>query len=168
MPPFLANLSKNKIIFLGVCIVVVIALLIGASSLSSTDKPKAKAPKALNVWVVGDESSGFSEIIAGFKNRYPEYKNTEVKFTKFGNYADYEKTLLTVIGDGNSPDLFMVNSNGGDLLESKISLIPAEVINPDEFGKNFNKIFDGLIIEGDGKEGSVSGIKGVPLGYEAL
>lgn len=70
----------------------------------------------------------------------------DVKFTKFGNYADYEKTLLAVIGDGNSPDIFVVNSNGGALLESKILGIPAAMVNPDEFSKNFNKVFDDLVI----------------------
>lgn len=67
--------------------------------------------------------------------------------TKFGNYVDYEKTLLTVLSDGNSPDIFVVNSSDGGLLESKILAIPSDIINPDEFSKNFNKVFDDLIIE---------------------
>lgn len=108
----LNSLSKNKIIFFAVLGVAVIGLLIGASMLSSSSKePKTNTPKELSVWVVGDETAGFSDIITGFKNRYPEYKNMDVKFTKFGNYTDYEKTLLAVLSDGNSPDIFVVNSN---------------------------------------------------------
>lgn len=107
------SLSKNKIIFFAVVGVAVIGLLIGASMLSSSSKdPQTNATKELTVWVVGDETAGFSDIITGFKNRYPEYKNMDVKFTKFGNYADYEETLLKVIDDKNSPDIFVVNSNG--------------------------------------------------------
>jgi ABC-type glycerol-3-phosphate transport system substrate-binding protein len=88
----------------------------------------------------------------------------EIKVTKFGNYVDYEKTLLTVIGDGNSPDIFVVNSSDGGLLESKILAIPANIVNPDEFSKNFNKIFDDLLIENtekdtSGKAKTISGIK---------
>ncbi len=78
----------------------------------------------------------------------------EVKVTKFGNYADYEKTLLTVLSDGNSPDIFVVNSSDGGLLESKILAIPANVINPDEFSKNFNKVFDSLVVENKEKDDS--------------
>lgn len=111
--PDLSSLSRNKLIFLAVIGVLVLSLLVGSSMLgsSSTKKPKTTTPKELTVWVVGDESAGFSDIITGFKARYPEYKNMEVKVTKFGNYADYEKTLLTVLSDGNSPDIFVVNSS---------------------------------------------------------
>lgn len=46
-------------------------------------------------------------------------------------------------------------------------------MNPDEFSKNFNKVFDDLIIsikeiDESGKEKTVSGLKGIPLGYQAL
>lgn len=166
----IASLSKNKIVFFAVTGVLVLALIIGISMLGSGSpkKTKTNAPKELTVWVVGDESAGFSDIITGFKNRYPEYKNTEVKVTKFGNYVDYEKTLLTVLGDGNSPDIFVVNSSDGGLLESKILAIPSDIINPDDFSKNFNKVFDDLLIENKEKDSSgndktISGIKGVPL-----
>lgn len=47
------------------------------------------------------------------------------------------------------------------------------MVNPDEFSKNFNKVFDDLIIstkeiDEDGKEKTVSGLKGIPLGYQTL
>ena len=111
----IASLSKNKIIFFVVTGVVLFALIVGISLLgsSSSDTPKTKAPKELSIWVVGDETAGFSDIITGFKNRYPTYKNTDIKVTKFGNYADYQETLLAVIGDGNSPDIFVVNGSDG-------------------------------------------------------
>lgn len=168
------SFSKNKIAFIGIAAVLVIALLYGVSMLSSaSNKPKTHAPKELSVWVVGDETAGFSDIISGFKKRYPEYNGTDIKFTKFGNYADYEKTLLSVISDGNSPDIFVVNNNGGTLLESKILGIPASVVNPDEFSKNFHKVFDDLVVSSkekdtSGNELTVSGLKGIPMGYETL
>lgn len=171
----IASLSKNKIIFFSVTGVVLFSLIIGISMLGSwsAKKSQSKAPKELTVWVVGDETSGFSDIITGFKNRYPDYKDTDVKVTKFGNFVDYEKTLLTVLSDGNSPDIFIVNSSDGWLLESKILAIPSEIVNPDDFSKNFNKVFDSLLIENkekdsSGKEKTIAWIKGVPLGYQAM
>ena len=174
MPDF-ASLSKNKIIFFALTGVIVLSIVIGISMLGSkpAKNTASKAPKELTVWVVGDETAGFSDIITGFKNRYPNYKNTDVKITKFGNYVDYEKTLLTVLADGNSPDIFVVSSSDGGLLESKILAIPADIIKPDEFSKNFNRVFDDLVIENkdtntSGKEKTTAGIKGVPLGYQAM
>ncbi len=153
--PDISSLSKNKIIFFAVTGVMLLALIIGISLLGSApSKIQTQAPKELTVWVVGDESAGFSDIITGFKNRYPDYKNTDVKVTKFGNYVDYEKTLLTVLGDGNSPDIFVVNSSDGGLLESKILAIPSSIVNPDDFSKNFNKVFDDLVIENKEKDTS--------------
>lgn len=173
--PDIASLSKSKLIFFAVTGVLILAIIIGISMLgsSSTKKPGTSAPKELTIWVVGDETAGFSDIITGFKNRYPEYKNMDVKVTKFGNYVDYEKTLLTVLADGNSPDIFVVNSSDGGLLESKILAIPADIVKPDEFSKNFNKVFDDLLIENkekddSGKDKTISGIKGIPLGYQAM
>lgn len=154
--PDIASLSKNKLIFFAVTGVLLLVLIIGISMLGSSPakKTRTNAPKELTVWVVGDETSGFSDIITGFKNRYPDYKNTEIKVTKFGNYTDYEKTLLTVLADGNSPDIFVVNSSDGGLLESKILAIPADIVNPDDFSKNFNKVFDNLLIENKEKDDS--------------
>lgn len=154
--PDIASLSKNKIIFFAVTGIVLLSIIIGISLLgsSNTKKTNSNITKELTIWVVGDETAGFSEIITGFKARYPDYKNTEIKVTKFGNYADYEKTLLTVLGDGNSPDIFVVSSSDGGLLESKILAIPADVINPDDFAKNFNKVFDDLVIENKEKDTS--------------
>lgn len=173
--PDISSLSKNKIVFFAVTGVVLLAIIIGISMLgsSSSKKPQTNSPKELTVWVVGDETSGFSDIITGFKNRYPDYKNTDVKVTKFGNYVDYEKTLLAVLSDGNSPDIFVVNSSDGGLLESKILAIPSDIIHPDDFSKNFNKVFDDLVIENkekdvSGADKTVSWIKGVPLWYQAL
>ncbi len=152
----IASLSKNKVIFFAVSGVLLLALIIGISMLGSgsPSKTKTTAPKELTIWVVGDESAGFSDIITGFKNRYPDYKNTEIKVTKFGNYVDYEKTLLTVLADGNSPDIFMVSSSDGGLLESKILAIPSDIIKPDDFSKNFHKVFDDLIVENKDKDAS--------------
>lgn len=152
----IASLSKNKIIFFAVSGVLLLALIVGISMLGSpsTTKTKTTAPKELTIWVVGDESAGFSDIITGFKNRYPDYKNTDIKVTKFGNYTDYQETLLTVLKDGNSPDIFVVSSNDGGLLESSILAIPSDIIKPDDFSKNFNKVFDDLVIENKDKDTS--------------
>lgn len=78
-----------------------------------------------------------------------------------------------MIADGNSPDVFAVPSDGGALLESKIEPIPDQYVSTEEFSRNFNRVFDGLILEKqekdkEGKDITVSYLKGVPLGYETM
>lgn len=109
------SLSPRKKAFLVIGVLLVLLVVYGLikfSGASSSDgTKKAAGPKELNVWVVGDETAGFSDIITDFKKKSPQYANTEVKFTKFGSYKDYEQTLLNVMADGNGPDIFVVNNN---------------------------------------------------------
>ncbi len=122
---------------------------------------------------MGDDVAGYEDVVKDFKSKYERYKNTEVRITKFANYSDYEKTLLNVIADGNSPDVFMVPSDGAGVLESKIEPIPDQYIPSEEFGRNFNRVFDSLVTEKqekdkEGKDIMVSYLKGVPMGYETM
>ncbi|EKE30013.1 MAG: hypothetical protein ACD_2C00061G0008 [uncultured bacterium (gcode 4)] len=146
------------------------------SNMSSSWKPAW--PKEFNVWVVWDETAWYSEIITLFKKKFPEYANTEIKFTKFSSYSDYEKTLLNVMTDGNSPDIFVVNNSSMTeewdwILESKIIWLTKEVVDTDYFQKNFNKVFDELVLQNeeenaDWKMIKVDYIKWIPMGYETL
>lgn len=141
---------------------------------SGSDKPAVpkQSSKDLSVWLVGDDTSGFNDMASDFKKEFPAYKDVTVSFAKFGSYEDYEKTLLSVIADGHSPDLFVIQNNGGTLLESKSSAIPSTVVDTQYFTQNFERVFDELQVQEkvtvDGEERTVSGLKGIPLGYETL
>jgi len=39
----------------------------------STNGPKKAAVKELSIWVVGDETAGYSDIITDFKAKFPQY-----------------------------------------------------------------------------------------------
>ncbi|MDD2516538.1 MAG: ABC transporter substrate-binding protein [Candidatus Gracilibacteria bacterium] len=164
-------LTRKNIFF-----VIIGILLVGVIYLAysiNQPNPNAKSSKEFNVWVVGDDTAGFDDIAKGFKAKYKEYANYNIKFTKFSSYEDYEQTLTSVFGDGWSPDVFVVNNNGGQLLENKISLISTKKISTNDFSKRFNKVFDSLIYDKEeeikkGKKERVVGIKGIPLGYETM
>ncbi len=66
-------------------------------------------------------------------------------FTKFANYEDYERSLVNVIADGNSPDVFVVPSTGAGLLESKIEPIPDSYFDGQDLSRNLNRFFDPLL-----------------------
>ena len=101
--------------------------------------------------MVGDETDGFKDIVEAFKKEHDGYKNTDVVFTKFASYGDYEKSLLNVIADGNSPDIFVVPSTGAGILESKISPISDTYFDNGDLSKNLNRLFDPLVVMTPGK-----------------
>ncbi len=167
-------MSQKKLIFFAVIAVLVLGIGITLSVLSSQKKDTGpKGPKELNVWVVEDDAGGYKDIVEAFKSQNDRYKDTDVKVTKFASYADYEKTLLNVMADGNSPDVFMLSSDGAGVLENKIEPLPSSVISADEFSKTFDRLFDPLVTERvtqneEGKEITVSEIRGIPMGYETM
>lgn len=168
-------MSKNKIIFAILWWVLLILLLIWVSALNWwTKKPtKSSWSSNLSIWVVGDETAWYSSIISGFKQRYPEYAKANIKFTKFSSYEDYEKTLIKVMADWNSPDIFVVNNNWWWFLEWKTQAIPNSVINTEDFQSKFLKAFDDFVIKRkesneEWKEIINTYLKWVPLWYETL
>lgn len=67
----------------------------------------------------------------------------------------------------------MVPSDGAGVLESKIEPIPDQYLSTEEFSRSFNRVFDPLITERqakneEGKDITVSELKGVPMGYETM
>ncbi|EKE27984.1 MAG: hypothetical protein ACD_3C00111G0001 [uncultured bacterium (gcode 4)] len=172
-------MSKHKMIFFAIAWAIILLFSGSFMFLSSiSDKGKAVWPKEFNVWVVWDETAWYSDIITWFKKKYSEYANTEVKFTKFSSYSDYEKILLNVMTDGNSPDIFVVNnasmtSEWDWILESKIVGLSKEIVDTDYFQKNFNKVFDELVLQNeeenvDWKKLKVDYLKWIPMWFETL
>lgn len=84
-------------------------------------------------------------MIDAFKKEHEEYKETNIVFTKFSSYQDYERALINVIADGNSPDVFVVPSTGAGLLESKIQPISDTYFDGQDLSKNLNRFFDPLL-----------------------
>lgn len=167
-------MSQKKIIFIIIVVVLCLGLGIGLMALSgkNTKNTGPKWPKELTVWVVGDDSAGFDPLITAFKKN-PVYKDTTVSVSKFASYEDYERTLINVIADGNSPDVFVVPSTGAGLLESKTEPIPDSLFDQNDLSRNLSKLFDPLIMinpgkSADGKNIQVTTLKWVPLGYETM
>ncbi len=169
-------MAKNKLIFLIIAIVIIFLMIIWWFFILSSSKKtntNQKKVKEFNIYVVWDESAWYSDIIKWFKIKYKQYNNTDIKITKFKDYTDYEKTILNIMWDDNSPDLFVINNNWWALLEQKITAIPNKYIDTDEFSRNFNRAFDSLIIQNKEKDKdwntiNVSYLKWVPMWFEAL
>lgn len=168
-------MSPKKIIVFIITGLVVLGLIIAFVIYSgpTTKTTGPKGPSELTVWVVGDDTAGFEPLIADFKKGNKAYADTKILFTKFASYQDYERSLINVIADGNSPDIFVVPSTGAGLLESKIEAIPDTFFDGQDLSKNLNRLFDPLLEITPGKtdkgtEIQLMKLKGAPLGYETM
>jgi len=162
---------SRKLIFLliwWVAIFLAIMWIIFVSWINKNKKNSdiVRAPDEFNIWVVSDETEWFDKIIEWFKQEYSEYLNTDIIFHRFAKYKDYEKSLLSVMADWNSPDIIVVPNSWWDILESKISYIPTEIISVDDFEKNFNPLFAELTVRTGKWKNAQRWIKWVPIWYE--
>lgn len=168
-------MSPKKLIAFIVAGLIVLGLVIAAVVYSgkSDNNKGPKGPAELTVWVVGDDTDGFKPLVDDFQKSHPNYKNTKIVFTKFASYQDYERSLINVIADGNSPDIFVVPSTGAGLLESKIQPVSDSYFEGQDLSSNLNRLFDPLLEitpgkNSDGKEIQLMTLKGAPLGYETI
>ena len=168
-------MSPKKLIFFVIAGLMVAGLVITFLVISQTSKTEKwpKGPDELTVWVVGDDTVGFEPIITDFKKQKPTYQDTKITFTKFASYQDYERSLINVIADGNSPDIFVVPSTGAGLLESKIEPISDAYFDGQDLSKNLNRLFDSLLEITPAKSDKwtdiqIMKLKGAPLGYETM
>ncbi len=173
-------MSPKKLIVLTIAGVLGLGAMITIALLGNPgDPPPAdedtqdQAPESFSIWILEDETAGYSDIITGFRDRYPEYADTEFELTKFPDWEGYRRLLLLAITDGNSPDVFMVPNNGDDLFASKTFAIPPEAVSVDDFSKNFERVFDELVLtetltDEEGNAVESYALKGIPMGYETL
>ena len=162
-------MSTKKIIFLISIGLLLIALVFGIWKLSnSTTRSKITFTGSLSIWIVGDTTKGYDSLIEWFHSYAPEYKLANIEFKKFGDYATYQKMLLSTLADGNGPDIFVVNAWGDTILRDKIEPIPSEYTHIADFDKRYEDVFLPLIESTGSDSAFQTFIRWVPLGYETL
>jgi ABC-type glycerol-3-phosphate transport system substrate-binding protein len=92
-------------------------------------------------------TDGYTEIIKGFKTTYPEYKNTNIVFGKYGSYTQYKKLLQSSLADGTGPDIFTVYAGADIVLEGKLEAIPSPIIDTDSFITRYDSIFADMVVD---------------------
>jgi ABC-type glycerol-3-phosphate transport system substrate-binding protein len=166
-------MSPKKLILIAVAVITLLSLIIGFFYLKSSSKKSSWNPTGVvSVWVVGDDSAGFWPLITEFKKQ-PGNKELDVVVTKFASYKEYEQTLVNVIADGKSPDVFVVPSTGSALLESKVQSISELFYDGTDLSKNLPKLFDSLVLIEPGineawKKVDFRSLKWAPMGYETM
>lgn len=170
-------MNKNKIIF-GIIGVFLLGLIIWGVSLLNKSTSETKTPKntvvwGVNIWIVGDDKTKFSEIVSDFKASNKTYASTTINIESFSNYADYYNTLASSFIAGKSPDVFVLNNNEQSVFLEQVDGISPTEIDPNNFKKWFQQFFwDDLVktttMTVGEEEKKVEFLVGVPVGYEVL
>lgn len=169
-------MSPRKTIFLVAIVIAIISIALGWYAIKAYSN-KNKTPLIggrIDIWVVGENSAWYDEIIARFKQVRPQFANTEIVVTKFLSQADYEKNLISAFSDNRGPDILMVPSVGGEYLENKVTAIPPDVVSVAALSETYNPtILKELTISWTGLDAEwrsivILALKGIAMGYESL
>lgn len=161
-------MSKNKIIFLILWFLVVLFVVFIVLTLN-WNKERQKDPATSNdftIWILDDNLQWFNSLIDNFKLLNKDYKDTKINIVTFSTYEDYYNTLIWAFLNWKWPDLFVLNNNDWNLFDNQIMWIDPNLINPDEFRKNYEILFSTDLIEKN--ESWTEYLRWIPLWYEVL
>lgn len=118
-------------------------------------------PRALDVYVLHDNTDAFREQIQAFQSQNP---GLQVRVKKFVNPAEYKDLVIGEIADGEGPDVFMIHNTWMPEFQKKVLPLPLNqpiVMNADLFRQTFfAAAADDLIIDEQ--------IYGMPLSVDNL
>lgn len=167
-------MNKNKIIFAIIGAILVILLIIWLLFMNSDKKTTKRKNESwsFEIWIVEDKKSDFESVLTHFKEENKSYANIQYNVTSFPNYEEYSNALNSAIIKWVTPDLFVLNNNETSLFEEKILAIPNDVINTNDFRKEYNSIFtNDLLIKSEETDDNwelKEYLKWLPVGYETL
>lgn len=165
------SMSKNKIVFLALWIIVLIFFIILALILNSKSAKKTwwSQKDTFSIWLIWDDKTKFDIVLNDFKKKVPVYKNSTFQIISFHNYEEYYNSLMWSFLNGKTPDIFSLNNNDSPFFDGQILWLDANVINPDEFRKNHEVVFShDLIRKMKVENKEVEFLAWVPLWYETL
>jgi len=166
-------MNKNKIIFAVIWIAILIILIILFQVLASqSGKNKwswQKSNTDFTIWIVWQDKEAFVKTIKDFTSKSENYKKSVINVVSFENYNDYYLSLIWAFIKWNAPDMFMINNNDWYIFDQSIFGIKPEVINTDNFRKDYEAVFQNdLIRKVKDWDKEVEYLVWLPIWYEIL
>ncbi len=167
-------MNKRKMIFAIVLWVLLILIIIAMLFLKwpANSQVWKSQSGGFNIWIVWDSVAKFNNFLDDFKKKNPAYSQVNYSVTSFPSYEEYTLALNSAFIQWKSPDMFVLNNNEISLFEEKIRWIPNDIVNIDDFRKNYKGMFiDDLVLSEnvwDDTEKRRELLKWMPIGYEVL
>ncbi len=165
-------MNKRKLIFAIIWVVILIIILIWVLLIKSSTTVNNTKSSSWNVkiWIIHDSKKSFEEYLTSFKEANKSFYNVNFIVESFPDFEEYSLALKSAFLKWEAPDIFMLNNNEKSIFEEKIIAIPNEIVDTNEFKKNYKWIFwDDLIISSENEKWEkVDFLKWMPFWYETL
>lgn len=153
VPPPPKKEFPKVIIWAGVAIAVLIILFIVFRMFSKSGGKSS----TIVWWGLWEEEQNVAPLISAYETAHPGVKITYVKQSP----QDYRERLTNALAKGTGPDVFRFHNTWVPMFRNDLDVMPASVMSPADFAKNFYPIASSDLTSGNG-------IVGIPLEYDAL
>lgn len=166
-------MTKNKIFFIILGVILLIGIFYFAIQLNSSTKNNKNISQntagALNIWILEDESEKMKQYVdENFKKTYPQYEWQNIIIESFSDTYSYYTTLASAFLSGTWPDIFMLQNSDSSVFQKQVEALSPELIAPNDFTVRFKPVFwEDLVVSSEEDE-TQEYVTGVPLWYEAL
>lgn len=162
-------MSKNKIIFAILWVILFVLLMLLALNLRSWARPQVGSWDGnLKIWILQDDVTQFQEYLNSFKAANPKFANKQFVVESFSDELSYNNAVVSATLAGEWPDLFMINNSETSILENLALGIDPSKVSPNDFRLRFKPVFGEDMIVKDSTDETIEFLKWVPLWYEAL
>ena len=153
IPPVPKKGFPKIIIWAGVGVLVIILALV----VFSLFKKVAPGGSTITWWGLWEDDTVVTPLISAYEATHPNVKITYVKQSQ----QDYRERLTSALAKGAGPDIFTFHNTWVPMFKNDLDTLPASVMNPTDYAKNFYSIASSDLTSGNG-------IVGIPLEYDAL
>lgn len=173
---YIKNMNKNKIIFAIIWLILIWFIVFWVLSLKTSNELNNTSTNKtqFSIWIFWDDKKIFEEFINDFKVANSNYKNANIVVESFSDYEEYYLALWASLANWKSPDIFVLNnSEKNSIFSNIIKWLNPEIINPNDFRKNFKWVFsDDLVLTYTPKEWEkteqIEYVIWIPVWYETL
>lgn len=157
IPPIIPPPPKKAFSKIIIYIAAGILLLVLGFFLVRMFTGTAATSSEITWWGLWEDENVVSSLIAEYEATNPKVK---IKYIK-QSPIDYRERLTNSLAKGQGPDIFRFHNTWVPMLKSSLDFLPASVINPADFSKNFYPVAVSDLTSG-------RGIVGIPIEYDAL
>ena len=161
-------MNINKLIFILLGGIVTLLLIVLALNLQGWESAPRATTSDMQIWILEDDASDFSDIITSFQEVYPAYKWKTIKVESFYDKRSYDLALASAFLQWKWPDIFVVNNTESSPYENMIWGIDPVLVSPNDFRLRFAPVFSQDLILSDTWDSSIDFLKGIPVRFQSL
>ncbi len=156
-------LHRNKLLVVFFLIVFSLTVLPSCRLKDQIEENKDYSGIELTYYKLGDDGEVIQPMIDQFLVNYPGLK---IHYKKFSDFAEYQKTILDEMSEGEGPDIFSMPNTWFASNYKKLAPMPKEYGKPKDFAETFvSTAYQDLVrVDDDGLEQ----IFGLPMSVDTL